>query len=60
MKIVQRQTELFGVVCALHSSCGFACCLYGGQKKGDEHADNGDNDEKFDEGERTAKRAGRR
>jgi len=30
-----------------------AAYLHGGQQQGDEHADDGDDDEEFDEGERT-------
>jgi len=54
------ESQLFEIIAALHSSCGFACCLYGRQQKGDEHADDGDDDEEFDEGECAAKRAGQR
>jgi hypothetical protein len=39
------------LVGTLHSSCGFAGNLNGGQEKGDEHADDGNDDEKFDESE---------
>jgi hypothetical protein len=39
------------VVAALHSSCRLTGGLHSGQEQGDENADNGDNDEKFDERE---------
>jgi hypothetical protein len=48
MKIMERESPLFKMVAALHTSCGFACCLNGGQKKGDQHSDNRNDNEKFD------------
>jgi hypothetical protein len=51
MKVVDSKSELSEIVGAGHSPCGFAGCLNGGQKKGDEHADDGNDDEKFNERE---------
>ena len=51
MVIVQCQSELFEIVGALHSSGGFSCGLDGGQEQADQDADDGDDDQKFDEGE---------
>jgi hypothetical protein len=42
---------------ALHPSCGFAGRLDSGQKKGDEHSDNRNDDEQFDKGESVLVRA---
>jgi len=49
VKIVNSQSHLFEMVGTLHPPCGFACCLNGRQKKGDEHSDNRNDDKKFDE-----------
>jgi len=47
--IVLGQSELFEVIGALHPPCGFPGCLNGGQQQGDQHADNGNDDKKFNE-----------
>jgi hypothetical protein len=49
--IVQRKTILFHIVDTLHPTRRLTGGLHSGQKQGDENADNGDNDEKFDERE---------
>ena len=51
VEVMHRQTNLFEVIGTLHSPSGFAGCLYGGKQKGDQHSDDGDDDEEFDEGE---------
>ena len=51
VKIVDGKTDLLQVVTTLHPPCGFACRLYGGKQQCDEHADDGDDDEQFDERE---------
>ncbi len=37
------------MIAALHTPGGFPRCLHGGQKKGDQGADDRDDDEKLDE-----------
>ena len=51
VKAVQSEGPLFDVIGALHPSGGFASGLHGRQEKCDEHADDGNDDEEFDEGE---------
>ncbi len=51
MVVVQSESELFQVVGTLHPSCRFSRGLNGGQQQGDQHADDGNDDEKFHEGE---------
>jgi hypothetical protein len=45
MKIVKGKCDLLQIVAALHSSCGFSCCLNRWQKEGDQHADDRNDDE---------------
>jgi hypothetical protein len=45
------QPDLFQVIGALHTASGFTGGLHCGQKQGNQNADDGDDDEKFDEGE---------
>jgi hypothetical protein len=47
-KVVQRERHLLDVVGALHTPSGFTGGLNGWQEQGNQNADNGDNDEKFD------------
>jgi hypothetical protein len=49
--VVQRKSNLLEVVGTLHSSCGFTGGLHSGQEQSNENADNGDDDEEFNEGE---------
>jgi hypothetical protein len=42
---------LFQVILTLHPSRCFSNCLDSREHKGEQHADNHDNDEQFDEGE---------
>jgi hypothetical protein len=49
--IMNGESDLLEMVGACHPPCGFASGLDGGQQQSDEHADNGDDDEEFDEGE---------
>ena len=51
MIVMSRKYEVFDMVRALHSLCSGSCGLHGGEKKSDEHADDGNDDKKFDEGE---------
>jgi hypothetical protein len=51
VEVVIRQSELFQIVGALHSSCGFASGRNGGKKDPNEHSDDCDNDKKFDKSE---------
>ena len=48
---MERQAQLFEVIGALHTPCGFASGLNGGQKKGDQNSDDRDDDKKFDKSE---------
>jgi hypothetical protein len=41
--------EVMEIVCATHSSCGFAGGLNGGEQEGHEDADDGDDDEQLDQ-----------
>jgi hypothetical protein len=49
--IVQSQADLFEVISALQASGGFAGRLHGWQQQADENTDDGDDDQKFDQGE---------
>ena len=51
VEIVQRQTDLFQVVAALSSTSRFAGLLNRGQQQTDQHANNGDDDQQFDQRE---------
>src|SRR5690554_4074716 len=46
---MQRQPDLFQVVRTTHPTRRFASGLHGGQQQTDENANDGDDDEKFDE-----------
>jgi hypothetical protein len=50
--IVQGEADLVEVVAALHAGRGFANLLHRGQQKPDQDADDGDDDEQLDQGER--------
>ena len=49
MIIVDRQADLFQVIAALREAGRFAGGLYGRQQKGNQNADDRDNDKQFDE-----------
>jgi len=49
VKIVESKGYLLQMVIAGYASCGFSCCLNGGQEKGNQHPDNRNDDEKFNE-----------
>ena len=51
LEVLNRETELFQVVRALHASSRFARRLDGRQEKPDQNADDRDDDEKFDQRE---------
>jgi hypothetical protein len=53
-EIVNAKTELLEIVGAGHAPCGFAGGLDCGQKKSDKHADDGNDDQEFDERESEA------
>jgi len=48
---MHRQADLLHVVRALHTTRGFASGLDRRKEQTDQNTDNGDDDEKFDEGE---------
>jgi len=48
VKTVNGKRKLPQIVVALHPPCGFPCRLNGRQKQGDQHANDRNNDEKFD------------
>lgn len=52
--VVEGEDELFEVVAALSGSRGGAGLLDSGEQKGDENGDDGEYNEKFDEGEGSA------
>ena len=49
VKVVNGQPDLFEMVLALHPAGRLSSGLHRWQKQGDEHADNGNDDEEFDE-----------
>jgi hypothetical protein len=49
MVVLGRDRELVKLAYALGAICGFSCLLDRWQDKRDENADDGDNDEQFDE-----------
>ena len=49
MKTVQGKRRLLQIIEALHPPRGFPCRLHGGQEQTDQHADDRNNDEKFDQ-----------
>ncbi len=50
MVIVNRQADLLEIVLALRPAGRFAGLLDSGQQQGNQHGNNGDDDEQFDEG----------
>jgi hypothetical protein len=50
MEVMDTQSHLLEIVAALHPAGGFTRRLDGRKQKGDEHADDGNNNEKFDKG----------
>jgi hypothetical protein len=53
------QRQIVQVVRTLHSAGGFASRLNRGKQHGDENADDGNDDEKFDEGKAGSERSAR-
>jgi len=47
--VVKRKTDLFQLIRTLRPACSFSCRLDRRKKKGDQDADNGDNNEEFNE-----------
>jgi hypothetical protein len=45
---VDGESRLFEVVCALHPPCGLPCGLHSRKKQGNQDADDGNDDKKFD------------
>jgi hypothetical protein len=54
------QSDLAKVILACRSAACFARCLDGGEQERDEDADNGNDDQEFNEGERVCPSARRR
>lgn len=52
--VVQCQADVVQIVAALGAACGLPGLLHRGQQQGNQDCDNGDDDQQFDEGERTA------
>lgn len=50
-EVLDGETELFQVICALHTTGRFTSRLNGGKEEADEDTDNGDNNEEFHQGE---------
>ena len=46
-EVLDGETELFHVICALHTTGRFTSRLNGGKEEADEDTDNGDNNEEF-------------
>lgn len=53
-EVVNRQSDLFEVVAALHSSGRFARLLNRGQEQSDENPNDGNHDQQFDERHRSS------
>ncbi len=51
MITVHRNADLLEIVAALHATSGLAGRLHGRQKERHQDADDGNDDQKFDEGE---------
>jgi hypothetical protein len=49
--IVSSESELLQLIGALHPPCGFPCGLHCRKQEGNQYADDGDDDKKFDESE---------
>ena len=49
--VMKRESDLFEIVLALRSAGSFASLLYSREQQGDEDGNNGDYDEKLNQGE---------
>jgi hypothetical protein len=51
---MKTQSDILEIVGAAHTVCGFANLLNGGNQKANQYSDDGNNYEKFDQGETLA------